>query len=93
MYFDEMYDFCLKHFSKFKVFTEINVINHDFHGVIIVFIMKIEKEIQSEQFRIIPSIVSERFWINSKNILDHIRCKLVKNQSDLFRLNPRLHSE
>ena len=41
MYFDEVCNICLKHFSKFSVFSKMNVKNHDFHGDFMVFSMKI----------------------------------------------------
>jgi len=42
MCFDEIYNFCLKYFSKFLVFPKINIKNYNFYEFFIVFTIKIK---------------------------------------------------
>ena len=41
LYLDEVYKLYSEHFVKFYILAEINAKDHDFHGVFMVFTMKI----------------------------------------------------
>ena len=41
MYLDEVYKLYLEHFAKFCILAKINATNHDFHGIFMVFTMKL----------------------------------------------------
>ena len=64
MYFDKSYNICVKYFSKYSVFSEIYVKNHDFQGVFMVFTMKIG---YSEIFTII-FVISVSKYVNMGRI-------------------------
>ena len=66
MYFDKSYNICVKYFSKYSVFSEIYVKNHDFQGVFMVFTMKIG---YSEIFTII-FVISVSKYVNMGRIRD-----------------------